>query len=148
MDALVTPSRTISLGDQQYVLDGSFATLRAVQEAFGEDVVQLLMRLMDMRVDEVAKLIGVAHGSPADEVGQIILDQVGRMTAAYGTLKIELLAWLNIAIAPKADREKKSAEMEAILKARLASRGRTTSDSPSDPSDGRPASSGEATSGS
>jgi hypothetical protein len=115
MDALVSPSRTIPVGGRQYVLDGSFATLRAVQEAFQEDVVHLLLRLMDMRLDEVAKVIAVAHAatrhapSPPteDEIGQAILDDLGPMTAAYGALKSELFAWLNVAISPKADREKK-----------------------------------------
>ena len=69
-DALVSPSRTVSVGPRQYTLSGSFATLRAVQEAFNQDVVRLLFRVMDMRLDEVARLVSIGSGAPADEIGQ------------------------------------------------------------------------------
>lgn len=148
-DALVSPSRTVTIGAKDYRLDGSFATLRAVQEYFRKDVVQLLVRMMDMRLDEVASLVAIASGNPdkPDEIGQLIVDELGTMTAAYGTLKTELFAWLNIAVSPKAEREKKSAEMTAILASRSPSPGPTTSGSPSDPSAGSPPNSGEVTSG-
>ena len=40
---LVSPSRTISIAGKSYTLDGSFGTLRAVQEAFNRDIVQVLI---------------------------------------------------------------------------------------------------------
>lgn len=146
----VSPSRTITIAGKDYVLDGSFATLRAVQQHFKKDVVQVLASIMDMRLDEIADLIAIAKRdttTTADEIGQQIMDQVGVMKRDYVSFKLQLLAWLNIAIAPKAEREKKSVEMSALI-ARQNSPGPTTSDSPLDPSDGSPASSGAPTSGS
>lgn len=130
MDALVSPSRTITIAGKDYVLDGSFATLRSVQEAFGKDIVQILVGIMDMRLDEVASLVAIGSGQRprAAEIGQDILDDIGAMTPAYARLKTELVAWLNVAISPKAEREKKRDEMEALLS---NSPGTSTSDSAS-----------------
>ena len=112
---LVTPSRAISIGAKDYLLDGSFATLRAIQETLRLDVVQILINVMDMRLDEIARLIAIGSGGNADEIGQAIVDATGAITPEYALLKTNLVAWLNIAITPKADREKKRAEMEAII---------------------------------
>jgi len=144
---MISPSRTITIGDKQYVLDGSFGTLRTVQESFKRDVVDLVIGVMDMRLDEVAKLIAHASNSIQDEIGQAILDNLGQGNA-YVLLKTELYAWLMVALAPKAEREKKSVQMDEIVqKARAAFHGQTTNASPSDASAGSPANSGEATSG-
>jgi hypothetical protein len=146
----VSPSRTIKIGDKEYVLDGSFATLRAVQEAFERDVLHVLFMIPDMRLDQVAKLIHIASGkgTSIDQIGEEIVDKVGAITPEYTHLKTELLAWLNVAIAPKNAREKKRQEMEALLESQRATLGKTTSESPSGSSDGSQASSGGATSGS
>jgi hypothetical protein len=148
MEHQVSPSRTITIGDKSFVLDGSFGTLRAVQEAFDRDIFRLLLSIMDMRFDQVAKLVAIASGDSADSVGQHIADTIGVMTSEYGVLKTQIFAWLNVALAPKADREKKSAEMETLVeKQKSFSLGMTTNASPTDSSDGSPANSGEATSG-
>ena len=36
----LTPSRTLKIAGKDYVLDGSFGTLRAVQEFFKKDIVR------------------------------------------------------------------------------------------------------------
>lgn len=136
---LVSPSRTVTIGTKDYLLDGSFGTLRNVQEHFKADIVRVLIAIMDMRLDEIAGLIAIGSGGKADDIGQEIVDSIGVMTREYSALKTQLVAWLNVAIAPKDAREKKSAEMETIIQS--SSRGPTTSDSPSAPSDGSPASS-------
>jgi hypothetical protein len=157
MDSLVTPSRTVSIVDVKYVLDGSFGTLRAVQEAFKKDIYQLRADLFEFRVDEVAKLIAIATGRPksADDIGQAIVDEMdvcsGNFNSPYMELKSELFAWLVVCTSSKPEREKKSAEVQAMLsalKARSSSLGTNTSGSPSVSSDGSQASSGGATSGS
>lgn len=155
-DTLVSPSRTITVGQKKYVLDGSFGTLRAVQEAFDMDVVYLLSAVYGMRLDQIARLIAIAAGVPneAEVIGQTILDTMDVLDfqkgTAYPLLKTELTAWLLVAIAPKANREKKRQDMTLLLEKQksLSSPGPTTSDSPSAPSAGSPANSGEATSGS
>ena len=144
---LVSPSRTITIAGKGYVLDGSFGTLRAVQEAFQNDIVQVLLGVMDMRLDQVARLMAIGSGSDAEQIGQAILDDAGAMSQQYAILKTELVAWLNVAVSPKADREKKRAEMDALIQKQSASLGPTINVSPSAPSDGSQASSGEATSG-
>src|SRR5690242_19828139 len=115
----LTPSRTVTVAGKQYTLDGSFATLRAVQEAFQKDVVQLLIGVMDMRLDEIARLVAVGSGQPqaADAIGQSILDDMGTMTPEYVLLKTELTAWLYVAVSPQKDREKKSEQMQALIDA-------------------------------
>lgn len=127
----VSPSRTIAIGDKEFVLDASFATLRSLQESFKKDVLHLLFAIPDMRLDEVVKVISLASGTAADEVGELILDAYGVTTAEYALLKTELVAWLHVALAPKQDREKKKAEMAALIERQKASRGTTTSDSAS-----------------
>ena len=149
-DALVSPSRTVTIGKDTHRLDGSFATLRAIQERFAQDVVQIVTHIMDMRLDETATLIAIGIGKPhdVDAIGQAIVDEIG-LSTAYIVLKTQLYGWLMVALAPKADREKKACEVDEIIeKARAVSFGPTTSDSPSAPSDGNPASSGAPTSGS
>ncbi len=114
---VISTSRTLAIGEKEYVLDGSFATLRKVQERFGKDIVQALIALMDMPLDAVADLIAIASGKPdeADAIGQAICDHVGLLTIAYVGLKTQLVAWLTVAVSPVADREKKRAEMQAII---------------------------------
>jgi hypothetical protein len=152
-DALVSPSRTVRIAGRDYRLDGSFATLRAVQEHFKRDVVIVWAGILDMRLDEVAALIAIGAGGKADEIGQAVVDSMDvfdlRASADYYLLKSELVAWLAVAAAPKADREKKSAEFEAMLeRQKSGSPGPNTSGSPSASSDGSPGNSGAATSGS
>lgn len=149
-DAQVSPSRTVKIGKDSHKLDGAFATLRAIQEHFGQDIVEIVTRIMEMRLDETAALIAIGVGRPheTDAIGQAIVDELG-LSTAYILLKTQLYAWLMVALAPKADREKKVQQVEEIIaKARAVSPGATTSASPSDPSDGSPASSGAPTSGS
>jgi hypothetical protein len=145
----VSPSRTIAIAGREYVLDGSFATLRAVQQFFREDIVKLTIGVTRMRLDEVADLIAIASGHPdkANEIGQAIIDTIGAHGIDYIRLKTELTAWLIIAISPPADRQKKKEAMDAIL-ASQSSPGPTTSDLPSAPSNGNQPNSGAATSGS
>ena len=147
MDNSLTPSRTIRLADKDYHLDGSFGGLRRVQEAFNRDIVLILCDIMDMRSDDVAELISLASGGDIDVIGTAILD-MGIMGNDYVVLKTELLAWLNIAVSPKKDREKKSAEMSELILKMSASHGLITKDLPSAPLDGNPQNSGEVTSGS
>ncbi len=142
----VSPSRTITLAGKDYLLDGSFATLRAVQEFFGRDIVQILINVMDMRLDEISSLIAIGSKQDTNDIGQAILDSTGAMTTDYAILKTQLVAWLNVALTPKDAREKKSADMEALISKTL-SRGPTTSALPLAPSDGSPQNSGAATSG-
>ena len=147
MDNMLSPSRTIMLADKDYHLDGSFGGLRRVQESFDKDIVLILCDIMDMRVDEIAKLIAVACNGDVDAIGNAILN-MGIMGNDYIVLKTELIAWLNVAVAPKKDREKKSAEMNELILKMSASRGQNTKDLPLAPLDGNPPSSGEVTSGS
>lgn len=147
MDNLVSPSRTITIGEKKYVLDGSFATLRAIQQHFDKDVVQILITITEMRLDQIADLIAIGSGQGnADEIGQSIADEIGANTIEYVRFKTQLVAWLNVAITPKASREKKIAEMDALV-AKSTSLGQTTSSSASESSAGDPPNSGEATSG-
>jgi len=148
-DNLVSPSRTVAIGGNQYRLDGSFGTLRAVQEHFDKDIVAVLVGIFDMRLDELASLIAIGAGTPkeAEAIGEAVLDEFGAMSRDYMILKTELIAWLNVALAPKAEREKKKAEMQAMID-RQASPGNPTKSSPSEPSGGSPANSGDQTSGS
>ena len=111
---LISPSRTIQIAGKSYILNASFATLRAVQQRFNRDIVQILVGVMDMPLDFIADLIAIGSGQDADAIGQAILDDTGAMTKEYAVLKTNLIAWLTIAVSPKAEREK-SGEMEAIL---------------------------------
>ncbi|CAN5263653.1 hypothetical protein BH10PLA2_BH10PLA2_00680 [soil metagenome] len=151
MDASVSPSASVTIADKQYTLDPSFATLRSIQQAFNLDIVAVQASILDMRQDEVAKLISLGSNANETEIGQAIFDELDVAGTDYFMLKAALLKWLAIAMTPKRDREKKSQQIIAIidrLKANIPSPGETTSDSLSAPSDGSPANSGEATSGS
>jgi hypothetical protein len=126
-DHLVSPDYTLPLGSKSYPLDSSFQTLKAIQHAFQQDLLPIQARVLDMRQDEIAKLIAIGSGQPEIEIGQAVLDEVGLTEAGYQLLKAHLMAWLYIAMAPKADREKKRKEMgELIGKLSPASRGKST----------------------
>jgi hypothetical protein len=148
-DAQISPERQIAVGGQALTLDGSFRTLKAVQHGFGQDLLRVQARVLDMRQDEVARLLALASGLDEDAAGQMILDEVDVAGAAYQMLKAELMAWLAVAMTPRADREKKARALDALIdKLRSpASRGGSTSSSASAPSAGPRPRSGKATSG-
>jgi hypothetical protein len=126
-DHLVSPDYTLPLGTITYTLDPSFKTLKAVQHAFQQDLLPLQARVLDMRQDEIAKLIAIGSGQPEDEIGQAVLDEVGLTEAGYELLKAHLMSWLYIAMAPKVERQKKAKQMgELIGKLSPASRGKST----------------------
>ncbi len=124
MDHLVSPSRDITIAGVKYTLDGSFGTLRKLEEHFRLDLVRLLTVVIDMPASDIADMIAIGSGQrdKVGDIGQVIMDDIGLMSSEYVTLKTELVAWLHIAIAPKAEREKKSKEMQAIIDAQIASR--------------------------
>ena len=100
-------------------------------------MVFVLVGILDMRLDEIAKLISTGIGPAAptqDEIGQAIIDAMDimemRASADYYLLKTELIAWLTVAIAPESTREKKSAEVQAMLdKQKSSSPGANTANS-------------------
>ncbi len=150
--SLVSPERTVAVGPLSLALSGTFGTLKAVQHAFGRDVVQILLSVRDMRLDEVVKLLAVASGRPDDEelIGQTILDEIGIFSPGYTALKAELTGWLDLAISPERDREKKARALDGILAGlkTSASPGGPTRNSPSASSAGRRRRSGTPPSGS
>jgi hypothetical protein len=115
----LTPSRTITIADKDYALDGSFSTLRAIQEHFKLDIVQVLLRIGNNQLptQSVADLIAIesVKQKNADVIGQAILDEYGLLTIDCVSLKTQLTAWLTLAITPKGEREKKSQEMQKII---------------------------------
>jgi hypothetical protein len=149
MTALVTPSHKLTIGSKTFSLDGSFATLRAIQEHFEKDLLDILSGVMHFHSSEIADLIaiGINDLSKSGEIGQAIADDVGLLTHDYSMLKARLTTWLHVAMTPKADREKKSAELQEKLGKSAVSLGTTINSSPSVPSDGSQVNSGEATSG-
>lgn len=130
---LITPDKTITIGERSFTLVGSFEVLRDLQHAFAKDIIPLQASVMHMRQDQIAKLIAIASRSNEQEVGQLILDEMDVADSAYIVLKAEIMTWLLLAMTPKKDREKKSAEVAKIvegIKANLSSLGTTTSESP------------------
>lgn len=154
-DNLVTPERTVTVGDKQFKLDPSFATLKALQHGLGRELVRLLISLPDLSVDQIALFIATASGDPkkADEIAQTIIDEWGLFGVEYSALKAELTGWLDMAIAPKRDREKKAEAIDEMIRlvreerAKRDSLGANTSGSASASSGGRRKPSGAATSG-
>lgn len=146
-DHLVSPDREIKLGELTLTLSGSFATLRAIQQAFGKDILHLQASVLDMRQDEIAKLISLASGEKEEAIGQTLLDEYGVDSVEYVSVKYELLSWLAVAMTPKRDRKKKSEALAEIVTNLKASLGRNTSDSASESSNGPQPPFGEATSG-
>lgn len=146
----VSPDYPITLAGKSFTLDGSFATLRSVQQAFRRDLIDVQASVLDMRQDEIAQLLAAATGGSADEYGALLLDEIGVTSPAYQMVKAHLMAWLAIAMSPKADREAARARMGELI-GRLAgppaSPGPSTRSSPSASSAGRRTRSGGATSG-
>ena len=132
MENQLTPEYKITLAGKDYSLGGSFATLRAVQQGFNQDLFPLQARIIEMRVDEIAKLISLAatENVSADEIGTLLIDEMDIFSKEYGILKAHLMAWLAIAMTPKSLREKKVRDMaNLIAKVTSDSPGTTTSDS-------------------
>jgi len=146
----VSPNYPLTLAGRFLTLDGSFATLRAVQQAFRRDLIDVQAAVLDLRQDEIALLLALATGGTADECGALLLDEVGVTSPAYQMVKAHLMAWLAVAMSPKADREAKRKSMGELI-GRLenppASPGPSTRRSPSASSAGRRTRSGAATSG-
>lgn len=116
----LSPHREIKIAGATYFLDGSFGALRAVQEHFGRDIVTILVSVMSLRIDQIASLIAISSGrknlnDEIDLIGEAIIDEYGAMSDDYVRLKTELLAWLTVAVAPKSQRQKKRAEVEAAM---------------------------------
>lgn len=150
-DHLVTPDYPFTLCGREFTLDGTFATLKAVQHAFREDLLAVQARVLDMRQDEVALLLATGCQAEAEEVGTWVLDAVGLTGPEYRLLKGHLMAWLLVAITPRREREgqrRKLGELLGRLTAPPASPGGSTRSSPSASSAGRRPRSGRATPGS
>lgn len=146
-DNLVSPEQQLVIGDQTYVLDGTFQTLKAIQHAFGQDILVVQARILDMRQDEITRLIAAASGKDEDVIGQAILDQMDLAGTDYMLLKGGLLTWLALAMTPRRDREKKALALAETLERFKASRGETTRSSASASSGGTRRRSGKAPSG-
>lgn len=112
---LIGPEYVLPLAGREHVLPGDFATLRAVQHAFREDLIDIQSRILTMRTDEIALLLATALKADVTETGQLILDEVGVTEPAYQMLKAHLMAWLHIAMAPKADREQRKKAMGELI---------------------------------
>lgn len=113
--------QTVSIGTTSFTLNGAFATLKALQLAFAKDIVQLQGGVLEMRQDELSKLIAVAavasgEQTTVDDIGALMLDQIDITGTEYFLLKAAIMTWLAVSIAPKADREKKALEMVSRLK--------------------------------
>jgi hypothetical protein len=130
---LVSPEVSLPLAGTTYPLGTTFAALRSVEHAFKEDVLKVQARILDMTLSEIAKLVSVGTGVDEEKVGQLLLDEVDVSGVEYQLLKARLMGWLAIALAPKADREKKSAAVADMLNrlATPASRGKSTKPSAS-----------------
>lgn len=147
-DHLVSPDHRLSIGGREFILSGSFATLKAVQHAFGQDIMLVQARVLDMTVVETALLLSAATGLSHDDTGQLILDELDVAGVDYQKLKAELMAWLAVAMTPRRDREKKALALKSVLeKAEAASRGPSTRNSASAASAGPRKRSGKAPSG-
>ncbi len=147
LDSFVSPERRITIAGNPFTLDGSFKTLRSVQHAFNQDILFVQARVLDMRQDEIARLLSIATGKDEEEVGQLLFDELDVAGVDYQFLKAELLAWLAVAMTPKKDREKKSQQMAGVIANLTVSPGRSTNSSVSERSAGTRKRSGKATSG-
>ncbi len=122
----------MTLAGKEYCLNGSFNTLKELQQAFGKDIVQLQSTIHMMRLDEFAKLLAVlirCSGHEADEakLGEWLVDEVGITGQEHELLRLRVMAFLAVAMTPNRDRQKKRAEMEAIIaEATQPSRGLNT----------------------
>jgi hypothetical protein len=145
----LTPNHTIKIANKEHVLDGSFATLRALQEHFKKDILFIQGNIYEMRLDELASLIAIASGKPllTDAIGQDILNSMDimlmRPDAPYWILKTEIISWLLIAIAPEHAREKKRTDVQQLIEKQKASRGVSTANSASASLAGLPLNSGD-----
>ena len=110
----------MTLAGKEYCLSGSFNTLKELQQAFGKDIVQLQSGIHLMRLDEFAKLLAVlirCSGHEADEVkiGGWLVDEVGIAGQEHELLRLRVMAFLAVAMTPSRDRQKKRAEMAAVI---------------------------------
>lgn len=143
----VTPDRQVAFGGRTFTLKGTFAVLRDMQHAFKQDLILLQSRVIDMRQDEIARLIAIAGGGNEEEIGQLVVDELDVTGTDYLMLKAELLAWLAVAMTPKRDREKKAQAMAELIERLRTSRGVSGGSSPSASSAGRRKRSGKVPSG-
>lgn len=153
--ALLEPARELSFAGKKYRAVGSFGVLRDIQQQFHQDILEIQARVIDMPLYEFVPLLTIAikssgHVFTEDAVGALLVDEVDITSKEYLYLKWEVMSWLALSVAPKADRKKKAEKLQQLLEnlfARFNSPGKTTSDSASDSSAGAGIPSGEATSG-
>ena len=107
-DSLVSPSRTITIGDKQYVLDGSFATLRSLHDRY-KNLLRLPTQILDMDFIDLGEVIAIGIGKPdqADVIGELINNKVGA-TNDFIVLTIEVNQWISLIMCPEGAREKKA----------------------------------------
>lgn len=134
MTHLVSPDAIVSIAGKEYVLDGSFGTLRALQHTFGKDIIEIQSSIHKMRMDEFAKLLSVlveCAGHKLDEVtiGAWLVDEVGITGHEHNMLRLRIMTFLAVAMSPNRERQKKRAEMDEILSSFSASHGENTESS-------------------
>ena len=134
-DHLLEPTILLKIAGKEYALDGSFNTLKALQQGFDKDIMDVWASVIHMRLDEFTKLVTMliqCSGKSADEsvIGQWIVDEVDVLGKEYRLLKAQVMNFLLLAMTPKIDRQKKRVELaEMIESMRLNSLGLNTEDS-------------------
>lgn len=127
----MTPDRKITIGGQEYTLDGSFRTLKVIQSAFDKDILLVLTDALQFRLrfDDLARLfrIGIegSGGTPPeiDAIEQAVVEDIGINAAAELAME-----WLMAATSPKKEREGnvngllKAIEAEKALRLKAAPR--------------------------
>lgn len=121
-DHLISPDRQVTIGKQTYTLDGSFKTLKAIQHAFGKDILLVLAdsMLFRLKFDEVAQLfhIGITGSGvtppEAEVIEKDIIEEIGINEASELAME-----WLTAATSPKRER---AGNVERVLKAIQAGR--------------------------
>ena len=119
-DHLVSPDAMMSIAGKEYCLDGSFSTLKALQHAFGKDIVDVQSSIHLMRLDEFAKLLCIlveCSGHRADEgvIGAWLVDEVGIVSYEQDGLRLRIMGFLAVAMTPNREREKKRSEMANLI---------------------------------
>jgi len=131
------PRYTLKLAGKEYVLEGSFGLIEAVEYALGDDVISIAESALEMPVYKVAKLTSAmlkhcGFDVKQSDVAEIIVNEIGIASNEFAILRFHLFAFLKICICKPSEREQVSiamGEMIGKLTAPTASLGDTTSSS-------------------
>ena len=117
---MATPRYDFEFDGLTYTLIGTFGLIEKIEYAMKESIVSVAMRVTDMQVSEIAKLLSIVISSTgvqksSADIGDVLWNKIGITGEQYTIVCLNLYAFLRITIAKPSDRAEVKQVMGELL---------------------------------